>query len=180
MITTTTTTANSISLIFSEGKEFVTAVISMLIGSVKNQSEHTSKMDQLYLLWCQSQNPVTESEPRTMFEIKQTTVTVKNMIITTEKSEVKAKVGEGKDSKSGLKDGRYEEFEQIIVISAPITSISVLLILFVLLFQTCKGASSSRQIQKIQILPVTSEGEIFYKQGGKGKNLGTLPCAIHP
>ena len=163
-------------IFFSEGKEFVTAVISMLIGSVKSQSDHTSKMDQLYSLWCQSPNPITESEPRTMFEIKQTTVTVENMIITTDKSEV----GEEKNSKSGLEDGRYEEVHQIIVISAPIISISVLLILFVLLFQTCKGVGSSKQIQKIQILPVSAEGEIFYQQGSKGKTLGTLPYVVHP
>ena len=71
-------------IFFSKGEEFVTAVISMLIGSVKSQSDHTSKMDQLYSLWCQSPSPITESEPRTMFEIKQTTVTVENMIITTD------------------------------------------------------------------------------------------------
>ena len=155
----------------------MTAVISMLIGSVKNQSDHTSKMDQLYSIWCQSPNPITESEPKAMFEIKQTTVTVQNLMITTDKTE--AREGKRADSKSGLEDGRYEEFQQqIIVICAPIISVSLLLILFVLLFHTCKGAFSSAKIQKIHILPITSEGEIFY-QGGKGKNLETLPCVTH-
>ena len=148
----------------------------MLVGSVKNQSDHTAKMDELYSLWCQNPSPITESEPKTMFEIKQTAVTVQNLIITTDKTE--AREGKRVDAKSGLEDGRFEEFQQqIIVICAPIISVSVLLILFVLLFHTCKGAQprSSAKIQKIHILPITSEGEIFY-QGGKGKNLETLPC----
>ena len=156
----------------------MTAVISMLVGSVKNQSEHTSKMDQLYSLWCQGANPIAETEPETMFETKQTTITVQNLIITTDKAEARER--KRADSESGPKDGRYEEVQQqMIVICAPIISVSLLLILFVLLFHTCKGACSSTKIQKIHILPVTSEGEISY-QRGKGKNLETLHGVTHP
>ena len=171
--------------VFSEGKEFVTAVVSMLIDSVKNQSEHkmeqparrmdqptkmdqpaksdhTSKMDQLYSLWCREPTPVTESEPKTIIA-----VTVENVIITTGQPDVKEV-----QPKSRLEGDSFEEVQKIIIVCAPIVSISVLLILLVLIFQTCKGAGSSAPIPKIQILPVATGNEIFYQE----KNGKTIPC----
>ena len=151
--------------VFSEGKEFVTAVVSMLIDSVKNQSEHkmdqptkmdqpaksdhTSKMDQLYSLWCREPTPITESEPKTIIA-----VTVENVIITTGQPDVKEV-----QPKSRLEGDSFEEVQKIIIVCAPIVSISVLLILLVLIFQTCKGAGSSAPIPKIQILPVATGRE---------------------
>ena len=162
--------------VFSEGKEFVTAVVSMLIDSVKNQSEHkmkqptkmdqpaksdhTSKMDQLYSLWCREPTPVTESEPKTIIAL-----TVENVIITTGQPDVKEV-----QPKSRLEGDSFEEVQKIIIVCAPIVSISVLLILLVLIFQTCKGAGSSAPIPKIQILPVATGREIFYQEKK------TIPC----
>ena len=168
--------------VFSEGKEFVTAVVSMLIDSAKNQSEHkmeqptkmdqptkmeqpdksdhTSKMDQLYSLWCREPTPVTESEPKTIIA-----VTVENVIITTGQPDVKEV-----QPKSRLEGDSFEEVQKIIIVCAPIVSISVLLILLVLIFQTCKGAGSSAPISKIQILPVATGREIFYQEKK------TIPC----
>ena len=162
--------------VFSEGKEFVTAVVSMLIDSVKNQSEHkmkqptkmdqpaksdhTSKMDQLYSLWCREPTPVTESEPKTIIAVP-----VENVIITTGQPDVKEV-----QPKSRLEGDSFEEVQKIIIVCAPIVSISVLLILLVLIFQTCKGAGSSAPISKIQILPVATGNEIFYQEKK------TIPC----
>ena len=154
----------------------MSAVISMLIGSVKNHWEqsHTSKMDQLYSHWCQKPTPITltESQP------KQTTAPVQKMMITTDKTEGEKNA----DPKSEVENGRNEEVQEIVAICAPIISVSTLLILFVLLFHTvCKRAGSSAPLQKIQILPVTSaEGELYYHDGSKGKNLATQSCVYHP
>ena len=138
--------------VFSEGKEFVTAVVSMLIDSVKNQSkhkmdqpaksDHTSKMDQLYSLWCREPTPVTESEPKTIIAL-----TVENVVITTRQPDVKEV-----QPKSRLEGDSFEEVQKIIIVCAPIVSISVLLILLVLIFQTCKGAAQWSQRGGLGIL----------------------------
>ena len=137
---------------FSEGKEFVTAVVSMLIDSVKNQSEHKMKQ------------PARRMDQPTKME-HCIAVPVENVIITTGQPDVKEV-----QPKSRLEGDSFEEVQKIIIVCAPIVSISVLLILLVLIFQTCKGAGSSAPIPKIQILPVATGNEIFYQEKK------TIPC----
>ena len=181
----------------------MTAVISELIGSVKNQSEHTSKMDQLYSHWCQKPTSTTTTTTTTTSTTISTTTTTTTNITESEPKQTTAPV-QNADSKRGLEKGRYEEVQEIVAICAPIISVSVILILLVLLSHAvCKRAGSSAPIQRVQILPVTSipensekysqkirfpeartvvtsEGEFCYHDGGKVKNLGTPPCVYHP
>ena len=115
----------------------MTEVISMLIGSVNNQSDHLAKMDQLYSIWCKTEKE-TEAGPGA--------------------KENQAKSEEGLDLSPR---GRYpkpqleEEVKLIIFICAPIITASVLLMFFIRLVQACKGPSPA-QIEKIHILPITN------------------------
>ena len=122
----------------------MTEVISMLIGSVNSQSDHLAKMDQLYSIWCKTEKE-TEAGPGA--------------------KENQAKSEEGLDLSPR---GRYpkpqleKEVKLIIFICAPIITASVLLMFFIRLVHACKGRSPA-QIEKIHILPITNENEIFYK-----------------
>ena len=122
----------------------MTEVISMLIGSVNNQSDHLAKMDQLYSIWCKTEKE-TEAGPGAK----------ENQAKSEEGLELAPR---GPDPKSQFK----EEVQLMIFICAPIITTSVLLMFFIRLVQACKGRSPA-QIEKIHILPITNENEIFYK-----------------
>ena len=122
----------------------MTEVISMLIGSVNSQSDHLAKMDQLYSIWCKTEEG-TEAGPGAK----------ENQAKSEEGLELSPR---GPDPKSQFK----EEVQLMIFICAPVITASVLLMFLIRLVQACKRPSPAK-IEKIHILPITNENEIFYK-----------------
>ena len=121
----------------------MTEVISMLIGSVNNQSDHLAKMDQLYSIWCKTEKESKEESAR--------------------ENQAKSEKGLELSPRGPYPKPQFkEEVQLMIFICAPIITASVLLMFFIRLVQACKGRSPA-QIEKIHILPITNENEIFYK-----------------